>query len=81
MFASARPFWARVLTAALPTLAQTSAGANTTTTAAVELNYRSALEGYKRFADENVGSWRDSNQLNRTPYVCQSLTTERSQRP
>lgn len=28
---------------------------------AVELPYQSAFEGYRRFSDEKVGSWREAN--------------------
>jgi hypothetical protein len=30
-------------------------------TASADLSYRSAMEGYQRFSDEKVGSWREAN--------------------
>lgn len=60
---SVRPFWAFVVTlsATAPALAQTAPFDHRPTATAVELNWRSTFEGYQRFTDEKVGSWREAN--------------------
>ena len=64
MLPPARSVLASVLcaTAAMAVSAQSSPAAPAAPAApAVELTYRSAFDGYQRFTDEKVGSWRDAN--------------------
>lgn len=62
MFPPARPLRALVLTAcaAGPVFAQVASPAPATASGA-EIQYRSSLEGYERFTDEKLRSWREVN--------------------
>lgn len=64
MFPTARPLLASVLiTTGACAMAQSAApaGEPAPSAAALELTYRSTFDGYQRFADEKVGSWREAN--------------------
>lgn len=65
MFQTARAAFAVALAAiALPSGAQTAAPAAANLQAAsgdADLGYRSPLDGYQRFTEEQVGSWKDAN--------------------
>ena len=57
------PFWALALAAgsAATGFAQTTPAPSASTATAPELGYRSTLDGYQRFTDQAVGSWREAN--------------------
>ena len=66
MLSLARPLGALVLTmsAVMPVLAQSAAAdASSSAPAPADLGlvYRSTFDGYQRFTDEKVNSWRESN--------------------
>ena len=56
-------FWALAVAAvsAAPGFAQTAPPSSASTASGPELGYRSTLDGYQRFTDQAVGSWRDAN--------------------
>lgn len=63
MSTAASPLWAILLISAAATsvIAQPAATGVQPPPAGHELGYRSTFEGYRAFADEKVGSWRDAN--------------------
>ena len=57
------PQWAVLIAlgAAASASAQQPGAPAAAASAARDLSYRSALEGYQRFSDQKPGSWRDAN--------------------
>ena len=63
MFTAARPLWAIALIASTTALvlAQPSPAAAASSPEQDALRYHSTFDGYQRFADQQVGSWREAN--------------------